>query len=135
VRGSTGPRWAEATGKEAGNVAALPFGRGTRSLCHSQCRSRTNPKKSKMLARRSNNHGGWVACCLAFLLKLLAFLQAFVVVSTLLYVVWILSHWARHHHIHFYDLAPDLWFPSAYGRDGVLIVEEFDKNYIFYHLY
>jgi hypothetical protein len=25
--------------------------------------------------------------------------------------------------------------PPRHGRDGVLIVEEFDKNYIFYHLY
>ncbi|TVU07497.1 hypothetical protein EJB05_40853, partial [Eragrostis curvula] len=65
------------------------------------------------MARRSSQLGGG-GCCLGFLLKLLAFLQAFAAVSALLYAAWILSRWARHHQLHLlHDLLPDLWFPSA----------------------
>ncbi|KAK3134658.1 hypothetical protein QOZ80_6AG0551830 [Eleusine coracana subsp. coracana] len=71
------------------------------------------------MARRSSPGGGWVACCLAFLLKLLAFLQAFAAVSALLYAAWILSRWARHHDLHLHDLLPDLWFPSAVMAVGL----------------
>ncbi|GJM97342.1 hypothetical protein PR202_ga14263 [Eleusine coracana subsp. coracana] len=71
------------------------------------------------MARRSSPGGGWVACCLAFLLKLLAFLQAFAAVSALLYAAWILSRWARHHDLHLHDLLPDLWFPSAVMAAGL----------------
>ncbi|KXG32421.1 hypothetical protein SORBI_3003G151800 [Sorghum bicolor] len=66
-----------------------------------------------MVRRRSRESGrsrslsmGWPACCLGFLLKLLAFLHAFTAVSALLYA-------ARHHQLHLSDLlSPDLWFPS-----------------------
>ncbi|KAL6603379.1 hypothetical protein ACP70R_043740 [Stipagrostis hirtigluma subsp. patula] len=66
-----------------------------------------------MMARRRRDGLGWAPCCLGFLLKLLAFLQAFAAVSALLYAAWILSRWGRHHHLHLHDLFPDLWFPSA----------------------
>uniref|UniRef100_A0A0A9CF55 Uncharacterized protein n=1 Tax=Arundo donax TaxID=35708 RepID=A0A0A9CF55_ARUDO len=76
-----------------------------------------------MMGRRSSGRSGgglgWAACCLGFLLKLLAFLQAFAAVSAILYTAWILSRWARHHHLHLHDLLPDLWFPSAVMAAGL----------------
>ncbi|XP_062229957.1 tetraspanin-18-like [Phragmites australis] len=72
-----------------------------------------------MMGRRSGGSLGWASCCLGFLLKLLAFLQAFAAVSALLYAAWILSRWARHHHLHLQDLLPDLWFPSAVMAAGL----------------
>uniref|UniRef100_A0A0D9WUG3 Uncharacterized protein n=1 Tax=Leersia perrieri TaxID=77586 RepID=A0A0D9WUG3_9ORYZ len=56
---------------------------------------------------------GGLQCCLAFIFKFLAFLQAFAAVSVLLYAAWILSRWSRHHPLHLHDLLPDLWFVSA----------------------
>ena len=51
-----------------------------------------------MVRRRSRESGrsrslsmGWPACCLGFLLKLLAFLHAFTAVSAPLYAAWMLS--------------------------------------------
>jgi len=82
-----------------------------------------------MVRRRSREGGrgrslslslGWPACCLGFLLKLLAFLQAFAAVSALLYAAWMLSRWARHHQLHPSDLlSPDLWFPSLVMAAGL----------------
>ncbi|RCV23353.1 hypothetical protein SETIT_4G292000v2 [Setaria italica] len=78
-----------------------------------------------MMGRRSGEGGrsrqglGWAACCLGFLLKLLAFLQAFAAVSAILYAAWILSRWARHHHLHLQDLLPGLWFPSLVMAAGL----------------
>ncbi|CAL5040686.1 unnamed protein product [Urochloa decumbens] len=75
-----------------------------------------------MMARRSRDGRqglGWAACCLGFLLKLLAFLQAFAAVSALLYAAWILSRWARHHQIRLQDLLPGLWFPSLVMAAGL----------------
>ncbi|KAF0910135.1 hypothetical protein E2562_001354 [Oryza meyeriana var. granulata] len=65
-------------------------------------------------SRRSGLH-----CCLAFLFKFLAFLQAFAAVSALLYAAWILSRWARHHHLHLHHLLPDLWFVCALMAAGL----------------
>lgn len=80
-----------------------------------------------MVRRRSREGGrgrslslGWPACCLGFLLKLLAFLQAFAAVSALLYAAWMLSRWARHHQLHLSDLlSPGLWFPSLVMAAGL----------------
>ncbi|RLN11218.1 tetraspanin-18-like [Panicum miliaceum] len=79
-----------------------------------------------MMDRRRSGEGvrsrqglGWAACCLGFLLKLLAFLQAFAAVSALLYAAWILSRWARHHQLHLQDLLPGLWFPSLVMAAGL----------------
>ncbi|KAJ1260920.1 hypothetical protein BS78_10G268900 [Paspalum vaginatum] len=76
--------------------------------------------------RRSRDGGrraqglGWASCCLGFLLKLLAFLQAFAAVSALLYAAWILSRWARHHQLQLQDLlSQDLWFPSVVMAAGL----------------
>nr|CAB3469137.1 unnamed protein product [Digitaria exilis] len=72
-------------------------------------------------ARSSRQGGlGWAACCLGFLLKLLAFLQAFAAVSALLYAAWILSRWARHHQLRLQDLLPGLWFPSLLMAAGLV---------------
>jgi hypothetical protein len=80
------------------------------------------------MARRRSREGGrslslslgWPACCLGFLLKLLAFLQAFAAVSALLYAAWMLSRWARHHQLHLSDLlSPGLWFPSLVMAAGL----------------
>ncbi|XP_035822835.1 uncharacterized protein [Zea mays] len=75
------------------------------------------------MVRRQSREGrglGWPACCLGFLLKLLAFLQAFAAVSALIYAAWILSRWARHHQLHLRDLlSPDLWFPSLVMAAGI----------------
>ena len=68
---------------------------------------------------RSRQGAGWAACCLGFLLKLLAFLQAFAAVSALLYAAWILSRWARHHQLRLQDLLPGLWFPSLLMAAGL----------------
>lgn len=70
------------------------------------------------MARRPQN-GGCVRCCLGFLLKFLAFLQAFAAVSALLYAAWILSRWSRHHHLHLHHLLPDLWFACAVMAAGL----------------
>ncbi|EER89022.1 hypothetical protein BDA96_10G358600 [Sorghum bicolor] len=80
-----------------------------------------------MVRRRSRESGrgrslslGWPACCLGFLLKLLAFLQAFAAVSVLLYAAWMFSRWARHHQLHLSDLlSPDLWFSSLVMAAGL----------------
>ncbi|KAL6874006.1 hypothetical protein ACP4OV_014088 [Aristida adscensionis] len=69
------------------------------------------------MGRRSGERGA--ACCLGFLLKLLAFLQAFAAVSALLYAAWIFSRWARHHELRLDDLLPGLWFPSAVAAAGL----------------
>jgi hypothetical protein len=45
-----------------------------------------------------------------FLLKLLAFLQAFAAVSAVVYAAWIVSRWARHHELDLDHLLPDLWY-------------------------
>lgn len=77
-----------------------------------------------MTGRRSGGGGrssrqDWAACCLGFLLKLLAFLQAFAAVSALLYAAWIISRWARHHQLRLQDLVPGLWFPSLVMATGL----------------
>lgn len=83
------------------------------------------PRDEMMMGRRSGEGGrsrqglGWAACCLGFLLKLLAFLQAFAAVSAILYAAWILSRWARHHDLHLQDLLPGLWFPSLVMAAGL----------------
>ncbi|MQL73568.1 hypothetical protein Taro_005906 [Colocasia esculenta] len=65
--------------------------------------------------------------CLAFLLKVLNFLQAFVGVAIIVYSVWMLNHWSRH------DLGlravsgvgagelPDPWFVYSFMGVGVLV--------------
>jgi hypothetical protein len=83
------------------------------------------PRDEMMMGRRSGEGGrnrqglGWAACCLGFLLKLLAFLQAFAAVSAILYAAWILSRWARHQDLHLQDLLPGLWFPSLVMAAGL----------------
>lgn len=68
------------------------------------------PPQSWVMGRARRSAGGGLHCCLAFLFKFLSFLQAFAAVSALLYAAWILSRWARHHHLHLQDLLPDLWY-------------------------
>ncbi|KAM0866588.1 hypothetical protein ACQ4PT_042539 [Festuca glaucescens] len=70
--------------------------------------------------RNGAGGGGWARCCLGFLLKFLAFLQAFAAVSAVLYGAWILSRWARHHELHIDRLLPDLWFACAVMAAGLL---------------
>jgi hypothetical protein len=81
-------------------------------------------ESDSMVRRRSRDPSlslGWPACCLGFLLKLLAFLQALAAVSALIYAAWILSRWARHHQLHLTDLvSTDLWFPSLVMAAGLL---------------
>ncbi|XP_006656530.1 tetraspanin-18-like [Oryza brachyantha] len=72
-----------------------------------------------MARPRRSSGGGALHCCLAFLFKFLAFLQAFAAVSVLLYAAWILSRWGRHHHLHLRDLLPDLWFVCALMAAGL----------------
>ncbi|KAG8074506.1 hypothetical protein GUJ93_ZPchr0006g41055 [Zizania palustris] len=71
------------------------------------------------MARPRRTSGADLRCCLSFLFKFLAFLQAFAAVSSLLYASWILSRWARHHHLHLHDLLPDLWFACALMAAGL----------------
>uniref|UniRef100_A0ACD5WVV7 Uncharacterized protein n=1 Tax=Avena sativa TaxID=4498 RepID=A0ACD5WVV7_AVESA len=74
-----------------------------------------------MARGRSGRNGvGCGGCVLGFLLKFLAFLQAFAAVSAVLYAAWILSRWARHHELHLHHLLPDLWFACAVMAAGLL---------------
>ncbi|VAH68617.1 tetraspanin-18-like [Triticum dicoccoides] len=70
--------------------------------------------------RSEKSGGGCGRCCLGFLLKLLAFLQAFAALSAVLYAASILSRWARHHELHIHHLLPDLWFACAVMAAGLL---------------
>lgn len=74
-----------------------------------------------MARGRSGRSGaGCGGCILGFLLKFLAFLQAFAAVSAVIYAAWILSRWARNHEIHLHHLLPDLWFACAVMAAGLL---------------
>jgi len=81
---------------------------------------------------RSRQGLGWAACCLGFLLKLLAFLQDFAAVSALLYAAWILSYWARHHQFRLQDLLPGLWFPSLVMAAGLFYCLLLLAGYFFF---
>uniref|UniRef100_N1QR35 Uncharacterized protein n=1 Tax=Aegilops tauschii TaxID=37682 RepID=N1QR35_AEGTA len=70
--------------------------------------------------RSEKGGGGCGRCCLGFLLKLLAFLQAFAALSAVLYAASILSRWARHHELHIHHLLPDLWVPGGGMAAGLL---------------
>ncbi|KAI4970276.1 tetraspanin-18-like [Hordeum vulgare subsp. vulgare] len=71
-------------------------------------------------SRSGSNGGGCARCCLGFLLKFLAFLQAFAAVSAVLYAASILSRWSRQHELRFDHLLPDLWFACAVMAAGLL---------------
>ncbi|KAI5002483.1 hypothetical protein ZWY2020_027133 [Hordeum vulgare] len=80
--------------------------------------------------RSEKNGGGCGPCCLRFLLKLLAFPQAFAALSAVLYAASILSRWARHHELHIHHLLPDLWFACAVMAAGLLYCAIFLAGYV-----
>ncbi|KAI4984550.1 hypothetical protein ZWY2020_017180 [Hordeum vulgare] len=84
-----------------------------------------NPSAMDRGGRSEKSGDGCGRCCLGFLLKLLAFLQAFAALSIVLYAAsilsaFILSRWARHHELHIHHLLPDLWFACAAMAAGLL---------------
>ncbi|KAE8819481.1 tetraspanin-18-like [Hordeum vulgare] len=85
--------------------------------------------------RSDKSGGGCGRCCLGFLLKLLAFLQAFAALSVVLYAAsilsaFILSRWTRHHELHIHHLLPDLWFACAVMAAGLLYCAIFLAGYV-----
>ncbi|KAE8768288.1 tetraspanin-18-like [Hordeum vulgare] len=85
--------------------------------------------------RSEKSGGGRRRCCLGFLLKLIAFLQAFAALSVVLYATsilsaFILSRWARHHELHIHHLLLDLWFACAVMAAGLLYCAIFLAGYV-----
>ncbi|KAI5017276.1 hypothetical protein ZWY2020_037654 [Hordeum vulgare] len=94
-----------------------------------------NPSAMDRGGRSEKSGGGCRRCCLGFLLKLIALLQAFATLSVVLYAAsilsaFILSRWARHHELHIHHLLLDLWFACAVMAAGLLYCAIFLAGYV-----